>query len=90
MFSFFADIDECNEAASYCGTNTDCTNLPGTFDCSCTEGYLTENTADLYSRSSGCCEFEIIQMNDRALLGKGRNYAPAKGHILTIFEHKTH
>ena len=33
------DRDECGPDGYYCGSNTDCTNLPGSFTCSCKSGY---------------------------------------------------
>lgn len=36
---FFADIDECTEQPSVCGSHAICNNHPGTFRCECVEGY---------------------------------------------------
>ena len=33
------DRDECGPDGYYCGSNTDCTNLPGSYTCSCKSGY---------------------------------------------------
>ncbi|KAJ3600873.1 hypothetical protein NHX12_031847 [Muraenolepis orangiensis] len=33
-------IDECRETKDVCGIGTVCTNVPGTFDCSCPDGYF--------------------------------------------------
>lgn len=33
------DIDECYEQPGICGLNTVCTNIPGTFFCSCPDGF---------------------------------------------------
>lgn len=39
VFSFLlTDIDECFEQPGICGLNTVCTNVPGTFFCSCPDG----------------------------------------------------
>lgn len=39
VFSFpWTDIDECFEEPGICGLNTVCTNVPGTFFCSCPDG----------------------------------------------------
>ena len=35
----FADIDECDENLDNCDENADCENEPGTFSCTCKEGY---------------------------------------------------
>lgn len=39
MSSLPTDIDECTETPGICGKNTICTNVPGTFFCSCPEAY---------------------------------------------------
>ena len=33
------DIDECQEDRDDCDDNATCTNNPGSFDCTCNEGY---------------------------------------------------
>lgn len=39
MFYFSSDIDECAENTFECATNAQCINLPGTYMCTCNEGY---------------------------------------------------
>lgn len=40
FFLFFGtDIDECSEEPDICGSQTVCTNAPGTFYCSCPDGF---------------------------------------------------
>uniref|UniRef100_G1TAQ7 Uncharacterized protein n=1 Tax=Oryctolagus cuniculus TaxID=9986 RepID=G1TAQ7_RABIT len=39
IFFFSADIDECVEQPSVCGSHALCNNHPGTFRCECVEGY---------------------------------------------------
>ncbi len=38
------DVDECKEMTASCGDNTDCTNLPGGYACSCKQGYALDAT----------------------------------------------
>ena len=33
------DIDECSNGENECDENSDCTNLPGSYDCQCHYGY---------------------------------------------------
>ena len=40
QFPFHTDVDECDVNSDLCDTpNGVCTNMPGTFNCSCTAGY---------------------------------------------------
>ena len=39
--SCFAETDECKEDPNICGPNTICRNLPGSYDCSCKEGFTS-------------------------------------------------
>ena len=40
QFPFHTDVDECDVHSDSCDTpNGVCTNIPGTFNCSCTAGY---------------------------------------------------
>ena len=50
----FGDIDEC--AANPCGTNSACANLPGSFSCTCAEGFYsgTEDGRDCEASEAVC------------------------------------
>ena len=39
-----AEIDECASTPLLCGTHGNCTNTPGSFRCSCPEGFLNNGT----------------------------------------------
>ena len=39
-----AEIDECASTPQLCGTHGNCTNTPGSFRCSCPEGFLNNGT----------------------------------------------
>ena len=39
-FFTFADIDECNNGSHVCDVNANCTNINGSHNCSCKEGYI--------------------------------------------------
>lgn len=39
ILKFFADIDECFQDPSRCGPNSVCTNVPGSYSCSCLVGF---------------------------------------------------
>ena len=39
LFSHQTDVDECTEDYDDCDTNAECTNTPGSFECTCNIGY---------------------------------------------------
>ena len=39
QFFMFKDVNECN--AGLCGTNSDCTNLLGSYSCQCNAGFVS-------------------------------------------------
>ena len=41
---FPTDIDECTEGTANCGENADCNNTPGSFQCTCREGYTGDGS----------------------------------------------
>ena len=47
------DIDECQQNVMLCGDYGNCTNLPGSYECSCIEGYTRVND-QCVGRYSGC------------------------------------
>lgn len=38
-----SDIDECSKNSHSCGENTDCVNIPGSYTCKCSQGYIEED-----------------------------------------------
>lgn len=55
--SLSADIDECVETPGICGRNTVCTNIPGTFFCSCPDGFYP-STGILWIVGTSFCKSE--------------------------------
>ena len=51
------DIDECANTPGLCGLHSVCTNAPGTFHCSCVEGYFS-STGVLWETDVTVCESE--------------------------------
>ncbi|XP_044186683.1 adhesion G protein-coupled receptor E2-like [Thunnus albacares] len=49
------DIDECNEKPGVCGNQTVCTNVPGTFSCSCLDGFYP-STGILWTLGVSFCQ----------------------------------
>ena len=43
-FSTFLDVDECVALTHNCSENANCTNLVGSFNCSCNPGYVGNGT----------------------------------------------
>ena len=40
LFSFFiVDLDECKDKIHQCDVNANCTNIPGSYNCTCRPGY---------------------------------------------------
>ena len=40
LFSFlFLDLDECKDKTHQCDVNANCTNIPGSYNCTCRPGY---------------------------------------------------
>ena len=39
LFYYILDIDECKENTDDCDVNADCNNTPGSFTCTCKDGY---------------------------------------------------
>uniref|UniRef100_A0A674C3Y9 Adhesion G protein-coupled receptor E1-like n=1 Tax=Salmo trutta TaxID=8032 RepID=A0A674C3Y9_SALTR len=50
-----ADIDECANTPGLCGLHSVCTNAPGTFHCSCVDGYFS-STGVLWETDVTVCE----------------------------------
>uniref|UniRef100_A0A3Q3E1E1 Adhesion G protein-coupled receptor E8 n=1 Tax=Labrus bergylta TaxID=56723 RepID=A0A3Q3E1E1_9LABR len=55
---FFTDIDECSETPGICGKLTICTNVEGTFYCSCPDG-LYPSTGLLWEVGVSFCQSEL-------------------------------
>ena len=54
---FPLDIDECATGADNCDTNAACTNSPGSFACSCNQGYTGDGVTCM-----GICSLEFKQL----------------------------
>ena len=39
LFFFFLDLDECKDKTHQCDVNANCTNIPGSYNCTCRPGY---------------------------------------------------
>lgn len=55
---YFVDIDECVKYDSICGPNSNCTNLIGSYNCTCLHGYrldLPEVKASINNPCKGVC-----------------------------------
>ncbi|XP_063065893.1 adhesion G protein-coupled receptor E1-like [Engraulis encrasicolus] len=65
--TWFVDVDECKENAGICGPNSTCTNLNGSYTCSCVEGfkmstvtgYCEEHARCINTKGSYYCECEV-------------------------------
>lgn len=52
------DIDECSETPGICGKQTVCTNVPGTFYCSCPDGFFP-STGIVWTLGVSFCQSEL-------------------------------
>lgn len=55
-----ADIDECTETPGICGEMTVCTNVPGTFYCSCPDGLFPTTGIVAWILNVTYCQSESI------------------------------
>ena len=64
----FVDIDECAANPNPCGTNSACANLPGSFSCTCTEGFYssTEDGRDCEASEDICNQQNPQEFYDSA------------------------
>ena len=63
-----ADIDECTENASICDLNANCTDIDGSFTCTCKTGYTGDgDTCESMFLCPLICDnssfFRLLQMN---------------------------
>ena len=58
IHTFLIDIDECTTEADNCDTNAACTNNPGSFTCSCNQGYTGDGVTCM-----GICSLEFKQLS---------------------------
>ena len=42
-----SDIDECEEEDQLCYANAECVNQPGSYRCSCRNGYIFDETTEI-------------------------------------------
>lgn len=55
------DIDECSKYPGICGTQTVCNNVPGTFYCSCPDGFYS-STGVAWVMGVSFCQSEQSQV----------------------------
>uniref|UniRef100_A0A3P8XHJ0 Adhesion G protein-coupled receptor E8 n=1 Tax=Esox lucius TaxID=8010 RepID=A0A3P8XHJ0_ESOLU len=68
------NIDECVETPNICGSNSNCTNLPGTYNCSCLEGYAPSNPALAFNPSNNPCTVQSEYVNECLDIHKACGY----------------
>lgn len=52
--SMYQDIVECVEYPKICGPNANCTNLIGSYNCTCDSGYRLNNLEEIASVTNPC------------------------------------
>ncbi|XP_037398374.1 adhesion G protein-coupled receptor E2-like isoform X4 [Pygocentrus nattereri] len=68
------DMNECSKMTDFCGPNSKCTNTPGSYFCTCKEGFVSSNGETKFNASQGVtcndeneCEFENPICGDNAV-----------------------
>ncbi|XP_066498676.1 adhesion G protein-coupled receptor E2-like isoform X1 [Hoplias malabaricus] len=47
------DINECRQTSDICGPNSECINVPGSYSCTCKEGFMSSNGREVFNASQG-------------------------------------
>uniref|UniRef100_A0A3Q3W421 Adhesion G protein-coupled receptor E8 n=1 Tax=Mola mola TaxID=94237 RepID=A0A3Q3W421_MOLML len=66
-FCMLSDIDECVEEPTVCGPNSNCTNLIGSYNCTCVSGYRLNNPdviASITNPCTGACSLIYFSLCD--------------------------
>lgn len=66
-FCMLSDIDECVEEPAVCGPNSNCTNLIGSYNCTCVSGYRLNNPdviASITNPCTGACSLIYFSLCD--------------------------
>ena len=69
VYNDVLDIDECGDSSNNCSPNAICTNTPGSFNCSCNQGYRGDGIAcageKCYScKVLECHSFSILDIDE--------------------------
>ncbi|KAL0993176.1 hypothetical protein UPYG_G00104300 [Umbra pygmaea] len=80
------DINECVVTPNICGSYSNCTNLPGTYNCSCLDGFAPSNPALAFNPSTNPCTDINECLDPQKACGDYATCANTVGsHICTCF-----
>lgn len=65
------DIDECREGIARCGSNSNCVNTDGSYECTCARGYSRDSTGCV--QTPGMCPDGTICDRNAACQHAGGN-----------------
>jgi len=83
------DIDECREGIARCGTNSQCVNTEGSYECTCSRGYARNETYGCLHVPGMCPDGTICDRNAVCQHAGGNRYRYANltinGNFSVIF-----
>ncbi|XP_037398382.1 adhesion G protein-coupled receptor E1-like isoform X8 [Pygocentrus nattereri] len=73
------DVNECSKMTDFCGPNSKCTNTPGSYFCTCKEGFVSSNGETKFNASQGVTCNDVCT-RDESLCGEGDCNKSEDGH----------
>jgi thrombospondin 2/3/4/5 len=68
------DIDECREGIARCGSNSACVNTDGSYECTCSRGFVRNSTAGCVQVPGMCPDGTICDRNAACQHAGGNRY----------------
>lgn len=63
----FLDVDECEEKIHSCGYGAECTNTPGSHECSCPDGYSGDANRGCSRSQKKCIKDSDCLLNENCI-----------------------
>lgn len=68
------DIDECREGIARCGSNSNCVNTDGSYECTCSRGFSRNSTVGCVQTPGMCPDGTICDRNAACHHAGGNRY----------------